>query len=191
MMPLGMMIWRPLLQSQRKRRYIRTYVFLYCMLTVFLLQGNIFDTLPALSAPKLSELRDELDSYLSTDPEHIIDALAWWVGKHATYPHLSRMALNYLSIPGRWNLQHSFVLLTRYLSATSVDVKCIFSCGWLLLSHVCSRLSVQSTRALLCLGCWSTLGLVQDKDIEAVTRLADVEGDEEQPLDDDWDHINM
>ena len=71
------------------------------MLTVFLLQGNIFDTLPALSAPKLSELRDELDSYLSTDPEHIIDALAWWVGKHATYPHLSRMAFNYLTIPGR------------------------------------------------------------------------------------------
>ena len=101
------------------------------------------------------------------------------------------MALNYLSIPVRWNLQHSFVLLTRYLTATSVDVKRIFSCGWLLLSHVCSQLSVQSTQALLCLGCWSTLGLVQDKDIEAVTRLADVEGDEEQPLVDNWDHINM
>ena len=115
------------------------------MLTVFLLQGNIFDTLPALSAPKLSELRDELDSYLSTDPEHVIDALAWWVGKHATYPHLSRMALNYLSIPGRWNLQHSFMLLTRYLTATSVDVECIFSHGRLLLSHVHSQLSVQST----------------------------------------------
>ena len=70
------------------------------MLTVCLLQGNIFDTLLALSAPKLSELCDELDSYLSTDPEHVIDTLAWWVGKHATYPHLSRMALNYLSIPG-------------------------------------------------------------------------------------------
>ena len=32
---------------------------------------------------------------------------------------------------------------------------------------------------------------MQDKDIEAVTRLADAEGDEGQPLDDDWDHINM
>ena len=144
-MPLGMMIRRPPLQSQRKRRYIRTYAFLYCMLTVFLLQGNIFDTLLALSAPKLSELHDELDSYLSTDPEHIIDALAWWVGKCATYPHLSRMALNYLSIPGRWNLQHLFMLLTRYLTATSVDVECIFSHGRLLLSHVHSQLSVQST----------------------------------------------
>ena len=115
------------------------------MLTIFLLQGNIFDTLPALSAPKLSELRDKLDSYLSTDPEHVIDALAWWVGKCATYPHLSRITLNYLSIPGRWNLQHSFVLLTRYLTATSVDVERIFSHGRLLLSHVHSWLSVQST----------------------------------------------
>ena len=35
------------------------------------------------------------------------------------------------------------------------------------------------------------LGLVQDKDVEAVTRLSDVEGDEELPLDDDWDHTNM
>ena len=83
------------------------------------------------------------------------------------------------------------MLLTRYLTATSVDVERIFSRGWLLLSHVRSGLSVQSTRALLCLGCWSTLGLVQDKDIEAVTRLADVEGDEEQPLDDNWDHIDI
>ena len=46
-------------------------------------------------------------------------------------------------------------------------------------------------RALLCLGCWSLLGLVQDKDVEAVTRLADVEGVEEPPLEDGWDHINL
>ena len=71
------------------------------MLAIFLLQGNIFDALLALSAPKLSELCDKLNFYLSTDSEYIIDALAWWVGKHATYPHLSRMALNYLTIPGR------------------------------------------------------------------------------------------
>ena len=83
------------------------------------------------------------------------------------------------------------MLLTRYLTATSVDVECIFSCGGLLLSHVHSWLSVKSTQALLCLGCLSMLGLMQDKDVEAVTRLADVQGDGEPPLDDDWDHINM
>ena len=81
--------------------------------------------------------------------------------------------------------------LLSFITATSVDVKCIFSCGRLLLSHVHSWLSVQSTQALLCLGCWSLLGLVQDKDVEAVTRVADVEGDREPPLDDGWDHNNL
>ncbi len=34
------------------------------------------------------------------DPENVEDALAWWNEQHAMYPHLSHMALNYLSIPG-------------------------------------------------------------------------------------------
>jgi len=46
---------------------------------------NIFDELPALSAPPKSDLRDELDRYLSTDPEHVTDALAWWYEKWAVY----------------------------------------------------------------------------------------------------------
>ena len=33
----------------------------------------MFDDLPALSAPSPSELRDELDRYLSTDPEQVTD----------------------------------------------------------------------------------------------------------------------
>jgi hypothetical protein len=32
---------------------------------------------------------------------------------------------------------------------------------------------------------------VQDKDVEAVTRLSDVEGAEEPPLENGWDHINL
>ena len=61
---------------------------------------NIFDHLPALAPPKRAELRSELDSYLSTDIEHVIDPLAWWHERGGTYPHLSRMALDYLTIPG-------------------------------------------------------------------------------------------
>jgi len=60
---------------------------------------NIFDDLPALSAPPQSDLRDELDRYLSTDPEHVTDALAWWYEKRAIYPCLHRMVLDYLTIP--------------------------------------------------------------------------------------------
>ncbi|KIK35539.1 hypothetical protein CY34DRAFT_61050, partial [Suillus luteus UH-Slu-Lm8-n1] len=79
------------------------------------------------------------------------------------FPHLSCMALDYLTIP-----------------ATSVDVERLFSCGRLLLSHVRSRLSAQSTQALLCLGYWSHLKLVKTEDIMKVSTLVDVEGDEEE-----------
>ena len=62
---------------------------------------NIFDNLPALLAPKKSALRDDLDRFLSTDPEEVTDVLLWWYEHKHIYPHLYRMALDYLSIPGR------------------------------------------------------------------------------------------
>jgi hypothetical protein len=71
--------------------------------------------------------------------------------------------------------------------ATSVDVERTFSQGRLLLSHVRNRLSVQSTRALLCLGVWSLMGYVKDKDIKLATVLPEV--DEEEDLVEDWDAI--
>jgi hypothetical protein len=40
----------------------------------------------------------------------------------------------------------------------------------------------------MCLGNWSLLGFVKDKDIYAVTALAEVEGDEEE-LPEGWDAI--
>lgn len=58
----------------------------------------------------------------------------------------------------------------------------------MLLSHVRNRLSVQSTRALMCLGGWSRHGFVKDVDIMAVTVLAEENGDEEI-LPADWDSI--
>lgn len=61
--------------------------------------NNIFDNLPEL-APVLSELHDELDRYLSTDTEDVRDGLSWWYERRATFPCLSRMARDYLSIPG-------------------------------------------------------------------------------------------
>ena len=63
--------------------------------------NNIFDDLPALSAPSKSDLRDELNRYLSTDPEHVTNAISWWYKKRFVYPRLHRMALDYLTIPGR------------------------------------------------------------------------------------------
>ena len=63
---------------------------------------NIFDELPALSAPAKADLRDKLDRYLSTDPEHVTDPIAWWYKKRSAYPRLHRMALDYLTIPGKF-----------------------------------------------------------------------------------------
>jgi hypothetical protein len=40
----------------------------------------------------------------------------------------------------------------------------------------------------MCVGDWSKLGYVRDKDVLAVTMLPDVEGDEEELLD-GWDAI--
>lgn len=66
----------------------------------------------------------------------------------------------------------------------------MFSKGRILLSHVRNQLSVQSTRALMCLGAWSLMGYVKDSDLKAVTVLPDLkEGEEEIPLAKDWDLI--
>ncbi|KIK77117.1 hypothetical protein PAXRUDRAFT_167768 [Paxillus rubicundulus Ve08.2h10] len=90
------------------------------------------------------------------------------------YPHLSWMALDYLSIP-----------------ATSIDVECLFSCGHLILSHTCSCLSAQLTCALLCLDSWSKLKLIKDKDIAKVSTLPEIEGDDDVELVDGWDCIDQ
>jgi hypothetical protein len=66
----------------------------------------------------------------------------------------------------------------------------VFSKGRILLSHVRNRLSVQSTRALICLGAWSLAGYVKDVDLKAVTVLPDLrEDEEEERLAEDWDLI--
>jgi hypothetical protein len=72
-----------------------------------------------------------------------------------------------------------------FVPAPSVNVEHIFSRGQLLLSHVQSRLSAQSTCTLLCIGLWSQLGLVKDTDILSVSSLPDV-NDEDAALDDGW-----
>lgn len=53
-----------------------------------------------LAPPRSTELCDELTQYLSTDPEQVEDVLLWWNEHKSMYPRLSRMALDYLSIPG-------------------------------------------------------------------------------------------
>ncbi|SJL08910.1 uncharacterized protein ARMOST_12284 [Armillaria ostoyae] len=90
--------------------------------------GNIFDSISTLRCPKRQETRDELEHYLSTDPEMVDDPLKWWYEKEKMYPGLLRMACDYLSIP-----------------ATSVDVEQAFSRGCLLITHIRDCLSAQTS----------------------------------------------
>ncbi|KAG1849787.1 hypothetical protein C8R48DRAFT_778382 [Suillus tomentosus] len=46
----------------------------------------------------------------------------------------------------------------------------------------------QTTRAILCLGYWSQLGLVKTEDVQSVAALADVQGDG-MLMEDGWDAI--
>jgi hypothetical protein len=48
---------------------------------------------------------NELDEYLQLPVENVKDSLKWWVNNCKVYPNLSRMALDFLSIPGE-HLSH-------------------------------------------------------------------------------------
>jgi hypothetical protein len=106
--------------------------------------------------------------------------------ENQTRPDLETL---YLTIPSESNCYLLKQGLIIVLLATSVDVKHIFSCGQLILSHIHNWLSAQSTRALLCLRLQSLLGMVRDEDMLQVALLNDMEGEEELELYDGWDVI--
>ena len=51
---------------------------------------------------------DEITRYLQTAPDKVDDPLGWWYERRHMFPRLSRMARDYLSIPGK-----SFLTLTK------------------------------------------------------------------------------
>jgi hAT family C-terminal dimerisation region len=79
------------------------------------------------------------------------------------------------------------VLISSCPLATSVNVERVFSTGRILLSHIRNRLSVQTTRTLMCVGSWSKMGYIRDKDVKMMTVLPEVYEDE--MLEDGWDTI--
>ena len=103
----------------------------YCLLQAASSNSkNIFDNLPSLQAPKLSELFGKLDRYLSTGPKHVIDVLAWWYENREDYLCHHCMALDYLSIQGKfYYLDVGYIFDHGLLLATLVDVEHTFSQG--------------------------------------------------------------
>lgn len=55
----------------------------------------------------------ELDEYLAHPIEKVRDPVAWWWDHRHTYPKLSLMALDYLSIPGNFVL--CYIVITNWL----------------------------------------------------------------------------
>ena len=131
----------------------------------------MFDALPAFSAGPFFTNQDELSRYLAEDvvPMKPSDTLSWWASKKNVYPRLSRMALDYLSIPGMSSFFFLCINHANIISpATSVDVERVFSHGRILLSHLRNWLSPQTTCSLMCLQAWSLLSYVKDKDLMMV-----------------------
>jgi hypothetical protein len=56
-----------------------------------------FGNLSVTTAPRASEIQE----YLGHAVENVQDPLKWWVDNKYVYPNLHRMALDYLSIPGK------------------------------------------------------------------------------------------
>ena len=78
------------------------------------LTTNIFDSLPAFHTTHETTV-NELTRYLSTGPEDVKneDVLKWWFERRHVYPNLSRMALDYHTVPCKWF--HFWMCILRLL----------------------------------------------------------------------------
>src|SRR5271154_1440235 len=107
----------------------------------------------------------ELNDYLKLPVEKASDPLKWWHNHHRAYPNLSRMALDYLSIPGESNIVVFGQRADLYMPATSTTVERVFSQGCQLLHFTRNTLSTASIRAFLCLGSWCRSDLIGSQDL--------------------------
>ena len=143
--------------------------------------SNFFDNILDVTPPPWDDC-DELDHYLAMDTEDVKDGLMWWYEKRVAFPRLSRMAWDYLSIPGMCTtIPESTLMLIFCPLATTVDVEWVVSHGRLVLPHVRNRLGVESTRASLCVGLWSSLGLVKDGHMKMSLCKDDVDEEDNLP----------
>lgn len=63
------------------------------------LSFSLFDNINAFMPPEAADLHSEIDRYLVDDVEQADDPVKWWHDRHAVYPVLSQMALDFLTIP--------------------------------------------------------------------------------------------
>ncbi|KAI9511659.1 hypothetical protein F5148DRAFT_958704, partial [Russula earlei] len=63
--------------------------------------------------------------------------------------------------------------------ASSVAIKCVFSKGQLIMSHIHNQLSADTTQALLCLGAWTKAGYVEDANLKYAASQPDTKDDKD------------
>ena len=115
--------------------------------------------------------RSEVEEYLCQPVKNIKDPLKWWVANCHVYPNLSRMALDYLSIPGKLLFITISCHVTKFPPiATSTAVERVFSQGRQLLSFTHNCLSASSICAYLCLGSWGRNDLIYFEDVLAAVK---------------------
>ena len=64
---------------------------------------DIFKVLANQAMSQKVVITDELEHYLNTPTQTVPDMLRWWKDQREMYPHLSRMAIHYLTIPGTFS----------------------------------------------------------------------------------------
>jgi hAT family protein len=119
-----------------------------------------------ISVGKNVPKRSEIDTYLSLAVENVKDPLKWWFNNRQAYPNLSRMARDYLSIPGKLATLSKIIINYLY-TATSTAVERVFSQGRHLLYFTRNRLTPRSIRAHLCLGSWARHDMLRWEDLLA------------------------
>lgn len=60
----------------------------------------MFDNIPFVG-DLAAEEGDELKRYLAGEAVPVSDPIQWWQDRRKAYPRLSRMAIDYLTIPGK------------------------------------------------------------------------------------------
>lgn len=121
--------------------------------------------------PAATTAHTELDDYLTAKIEPTNDPLNWWWHHRTAYPNLSRMALDYLSVPGMFHYTIIVMIANIFsLLATSTAVERVFSQGRQLLHFTRNRLTGASVRKFLCLGAWGRKDLIAVEDILSVIK---------------------
>jgi hAT family C-terminal dimerisation region len=91
-------------QSLKRKVGIHIYYYFFIILRIFQSHTDDSDVSETSSSSSDDEaFADELDRYLSSRRiKKVDDPIGWWHENQESYPRLSRMAKDYLTIPGQY-----------------------------------------------------------------------------------------